>query len=178
MVPPLDKEFGFYSRPSLFLGRMGGCVPPWGGEADMESFRPGSGGSVCDSSDIALSPLVISNSSSSAGAGCYGTDLAEASCTPFPNSSAHRSSRESAPGWGPSIAKIPFWPGRVWFSDLTSLLDGSPWGFLSGRLSSHWQRARSFTPTRSCGSCGCDPWGGTTHSLWSLYWGCWDHPPI
>ncbi len=45
----------------------------------MESFRPGSGGSVCDSSDIALSPLVISNSSSSAGAGCYGTDLAEAS---------------------------------------------------------------------------------------------------
>ncbi len=28
MVPPLDKEFGFYSRPSLFLGRMGGCVPP------------------------------------------------------------------------------------------------------------------------------------------------------
>ncbi len=21
----------------------------------------------------------------------------------------------------------PFWPGRVWFSDLISLLDGSPW---------------------------------------------------
>ncbi len=52
---------------------------PWGGEADMESFGPGSGGSVCDSSDIALSLLVISDSSSSAGAGCYGTDLAEAS---------------------------------------------------------------------------------------------------
>ncbi len=47
---------------------------------------------------------------------------------PFPNRSAHRSSRESAPGWGPSIAKTPFWPGRVWFSDLIFLLDGSPWG--------------------------------------------------
>ncbi len=45
----------------------------------MESFGPGSGGSVCDSSDIALSHLVIPDSSSSVGAGCYGTDLAEAS---------------------------------------------------------------------------------------------------
>ncbi len=33
----------------------------------------------CKSSDIALSPLVISDSSSFAGAGCYGIDLAEAS---------------------------------------------------------------------------------------------------
>ncbi len=52
---------------------------PQVGEADMESFGPGSGGSVCDSSDIALSPLVLSDSSSSAGAGCYATDFAEAS---------------------------------------------------------------------------------------------------
>ncbi len=36
----------------------------------------------------------------------------------------------------------------------------------------------SFTPARSCGSCGCGSWGGTTHSLWSLNWGCWDHPLI
>ncbi len=57
---------------------------PRGGEADMESFWPGPGGFVCDSSDIALSPLVLSDSSSSAGAGCYGTDLAEASRLPFP----------------------------------------------------------------------------------------------
>ncbi len=34
---------------------------------------------------------------------------------PFPNRSAHKSSRESVPEWGPSIAKTPFWPGRVWF---------------------------------------------------------------
>ncbi len=26
VVAPLDKESGFYSRTSLFLGRMGGCV--------------------------------------------------------------------------------------------------------------------------------------------------------
>ncbi len=38
---------------------------PRGGEADLESFWPGTGGSVCDSSDIALSPLVLSDSSSS-----------------------------------------------------------------------------------------------------------------
>ncbi len=56
---------------------------PRGGEADMESFWPGPGGFVCDSSDIALSPLVLSDSSSSTGAGCYGTDLAEASSVRF-----------------------------------------------------------------------------------------------
>ncbi len=48
-------------------------------------------------------------------------------CTPFPDRSAQRSSRESAPGWGPSIVINPYWPGRVWFSDLISLLDGSGW---------------------------------------------------
>ncbi len=37
------------------------------------------GGSLCDSSGIALSPLVISDSSNSAVAGCYGTNFAEAS---------------------------------------------------------------------------------------------------
>ncbi len=58
---------------------------PRGGEAHMEIFWPGSGGFVCDSSDIGLSPLALSDSPSSTGAGCYGTDLAEASSvTPFP----------------------------------------------------------------------------------------------
>ncbi len=58
---------------------IGASRHPVEAEADMESFGPGSGGSVCDSLDIALSPLVISDSSSSVGAGCYGKDLAEAS---------------------------------------------------------------------------------------------------
>ncbi len=52
---------------------------PRGGEADLESFWPGTGGSVSDSSDITLPPLVLSDSSSSTGAGCYGTYVAEAS---------------------------------------------------------------------------------------------------
>ncbi len=85
---------------------------PRGGEADMESFWPGPGGFVCDSSDIALSPLVLSDSSSSPGAGCYGTDLAEASSVCFsPDRSAPRSSRESALGRGPSVASSPVLAG-------------------------------------------------------------------
>ncbi len=62
----------------------------------------------CDSSDIALSPLVTSDSSSlwyRLGRGFV--------CTPFPDRSAHRSSRESGPRLGHSIAKtqsIVLWP--------------------------------------------------------------------
>ncbi len=62
---------------------------PRGGEADLESFWPGTGGSVCDSSDIALSPLVLSDSSSS----------------------APGSSRESVPGWSPAVASSPILAG-------------------------------------------------------------------
>ncbi len=78
----------------------------------MENFWPGSGGFVCDSSDIALSPLVLSDSSSSTGAGCYGTDLAEAlSVHLSPGRSAPGSSRESAPNchrW--SFGSLPLSP--------------------------------------------------------------------
>ncbi len=78
---------------------------PQDGEADMESFWPGTGGFFCDSSDITLSPLVLSDSSSSTGAGCYGTDVAEASSVRLsPDRSAPGSSRESAPEWGPAVA--------------------------------------------------------------------------
>ncbi len=110
---------------------------PWGGEADLESFWPGTGGSVCDSSDIALSPLVLSDSSSSAGAGCYDTDVAKASSVRLsPDRSAPGSSRESAPGWGPSVASSPvlarpsmvlgpdFSPRRLSMED--SCQEGSP----------------------------------------------------
>ncbi len=48
-----------------------------------------------------MSPLVLSNSSSSTGAGCHGTDVAEASSVRFfPDRSAPGSSDESAPGRG------------------------------------------------------------------------------
>ena len=47
-------------------------------EVMKQSWRgwPDSGGSVCDSRDIALSPLASSDSSSSTGAGRHGTDVA------------------------------------------------------------------------------------------------------
>ncbi|KAL0168444.1 hypothetical protein M9458_036666, partial [Cirrhinus mrigala] len=41
------------------------------GEADLESVWPGSGGPLCNSGDIAMSPLVLSDSSSSPGAACH-----------------------------------------------------------------------------------------------------------
>ncbi len=101
---------------------------PRGGEADMESFWPGPGGFVCDSSDIALSPLVLSDSSSSAGAGCYGTDLAEASSVHFSPIALLPGVLERVRRDGVRLLLVaPFWPGRVWFSDLITLLDGSPW---------------------------------------------------
>ncbi len=48
---------------------------PRGGEADMESVWPGTGGPLCDSGDSAMSPLVLSDSSSPSGTGCHGADL-------------------------------------------------------------------------------------------------------
>ncbi len=76
---------------------------PRGGEADLESVWPGSGGPLCDSRNSAMSPLVLSDSSSSDGAGCHGTDMAEASTVCFsPDRSAPGSSGESAPGRGQS----------------------------------------------------------------------------
>ncbi len=54
-----------------------------------------------------MSPLVLSNSSSSTGAGCHGTDVAEASSVRLsPDRSAPGSSGESAPGRGQSTSGI------------------------------------------------------------------------
>ncbi len=94
-------------------------------------------------------------------------------CTPSPDRSAPGSSRESAHGWGPSTAKPC--SGRAEYSSLTRFLSSTALhgGFPSGGISSHWQRAWSFTPARSCGNCGCGSWGGTTHSLWSINADLW-----
>ncbi len=81
-------------------------------------MEAGSGGFVCDSSGITLSPLVLFDSSSSTRAGCYGRDLAEASSVCLsPHHSAPGSSRESAPDGARLLLVAPFW-----FSDLISLL--------------------------------------------------------
>ncbi|KAI2657236.1 hypothetical protein H4Q32_021343 [Labeo rohita] len=59
-----------------------------------------------------MSPLVLSVSSSSTGAGCHGTDVAEASSVRFsPDRSAPRSSGEGAPGRGPSSISSPVLAG-------------------------------------------------------------------
>ncbi len=58
-------------------------------------------------------------------------------------------------------------PRRLSMGD--SRTTGSPF---SGR------GALYVTLTQSCWSCGCGPWGGTPHSIWSLNRGCWDHPTI
>ncbi len=78
---------------------------PDANEANLESVWPGSGGSLRYSGDSAMSPLVLSSSSSSIGAGCYGTDMAEASSVRLsPDRSAPGSSGESAPGRGQSTS--------------------------------------------------------------------------
>ncbi len=57
----------------------------WGMDSSHEVVKktwrawPGSGGPACDSRDASLSPLVLSDPSSSTEAGCQGTDVAEAS---------------------------------------------------------------------------------------------------
>ncbi|KAI2647883.1 DNA-directed RNA polymerase subunit B' [Labeo rohita] len=114
---------------------------PRGGEADMESFWSSPSGSFCHEGEHAMSPLVLSSSSSSPGAGCHGTDVAEAlSVCISPDCSAPGSSRESAPGrgvppssspvlTGPSLVLGPdFSPRRLSMGD--SRQEGSP---LTGR---------------------------------------------
>ncbi len=54
-------------------------APHRGDGADLEEVRSSPGGLVCVSRDLTMSPLVLSDSSSSTGAGCHGTDVAEAS---------------------------------------------------------------------------------------------------
>ncbi len=105
-----------------------------------------------------MSPLVLSTSSSPSGAGCHGTDVAEASSVCLsPDCAAPRSSGESAPGRSSAAISSPFWPGRVWFSDLISLLDGSPWEIPVRR--DLLSQAGVFTPARRCGSLGVAPEG-------------------
>ncbi len=144
-------------------------TPPRGGVSDLENVWPGSGGLVCDSVDIALSPLVLSDSSSSSRTGRHGADVAEASSVHFsPDCSAPRSSRESAPWWGPSAASSPVLagPSMVLGPELISLLNGSQWEIPVRR--DLLSQAEGLIPAQSCGRCGCGLWGGTTRSFSSI----------
>ncbi|KAL0148900.1 hypothetical protein M9458_055704 [Cirrhinus mrigala] len=106
-------------------------------QADLESVWPGSGGPLHDSGECAMSPLVLSDSSSSPGAGCHGTNMAEASSVSLsPDRSAPGGSGESAPGRGPfsfsspvlagpSMVLGPDFPSR-WLSMGDSRQEGPP----------------------------------------------------
>ncbi len=97
---------------------------PRGGEADMENILSGGGGPLRNSCECAMSPLVLSSSSSSPTTGRYGTDMAEAASVRLsPDRSAPRSSDESTPRRcsptvsspvlaGPSMVLGPDFPPR------------------------------------------------------------------
>ncbi len=160
------------------LGRQGMDASPRGGEANLECVWPGLGVPFRYSGDSAMSPLVLSSSSSSAGVGCYGTDMAEASSVHLsPDHSAPGRSDENAPGRVQSTSGSTVLAGAEYGSQTVFLSSMTPHGrFPSGGISSH--RQGSFTPARSYGSCGYGLWGGAAHSFRSLNRGCWDHTPI
>ncbi len=94
----------------------------------MEEVRPGTSRSVCVSRDVSLPTLVLPHASSSFRTGCDDSDMAEAlSVRISPDRSAPGSTGESSPGPGPTTSYCRVeWPGRVWFPNLFSLLDGPP----------------------------------------------------
>ncbi|KAL0181956.1 hypothetical protein M9458_021331, partial [Cirrhinus mrigala] len=96
MVPPHVRESGFYSRHFI--------VPKKDG---------GSGGPLCDLGDIAISPLVLSDSFSSPGVhGGHSTDVAKASSVRLsPDCSVPGSFGESVLGRGPSSLSSPILAG-------------------------------------------------------------------
>ncbi len=98
-IYPWASQYGSRRPVETGAEARGMDASPRCGEANLESVWPGSGGPLCYSGDSAMSPLVLSSSSSSIGAGCYGTDMAEASSVCLsPDRSAPGSSGESAPG--------------------------------------------------------------------------------
>ncbi|KAI2651794.1 Protein P [Labeo rohita] len=127
-------------------------TPPRGGGAHLDPVWSSSSGSICDSGDFAMSPLDLSESSSSPETGCHGTDVAEASSVRIsPDRSAPGSSGESAPGRHftnvsspvlarPSIVLGPdFSPLRPSFGNSSqegSPLTGSVLEFLQARFAS------------------------------------------
>ncbi len=155
---------------------------PRGGEADLVSLAR-LRWTVCDSRDIALSPLVLSDPSSSMEVGCQGTGVAEASSVHLSPAlllgvllRVHRMGKR-APFWpGPSILGADFSSQRLsvykraGVTDRTlRLIEEIP---PDGSLSSLRWRVRSVTPTQRGGSYRRDHRGGTSRSFWSLNRGC------
>ncbi len=99
-------------------------APHRGDEADLEEVWSSPVGLVCISRDLTMSPLVLSDSSSSTG-----TDVAEALSVRLPRPIAllpgvlERVHRDDVQ----LLLVAPYWPGRPWFADPVGLLEDSPW---------------------------------------------------
>ncbi len=101
-------------------------TPPRSGGADMEEVLQRTSGSVCNSRDFALSPLVFPHSPSSSGTGRYGTDICMYVC--FPPIALLPGVLERVHREGVRLLLVaPYWPGRLWFVDLVALLEDSLW---------------------------------------------------
>ncbi len=72
----------------------------------------------------------------------------------------------------------PWWPGRVWFPDLISLLYGPLLELPVSRDLLSQAGGSIFHPIQNYGNCGFGLWGGPAHRLRSLNWVCWDHSPL
>ncbi len=91
-------------------------ISPQSGEVNMREVRPSGSGFVCVSRDGPLSTVVFSHASSTAGVGCHGMNVAEATPICFsPNRSVPGSSGEGPKRGGQSITDSPILadPGMV-----------------------------------------------------------------
>ncbi len=124
-------------------------APPRGGGADMEGVRPGTSGSVCVSKYVSLPTLVLPHASSSSRTGCDDTDVAEASSVRI-SIVLKRVRRDRVP-----LLLIALrWPGRVWFPNLLSLLDGPPLELPVRRYLLSQAGGSIFHPIQNYGNCG------------------------
>ncbi len=136
---------------------------PRGGEVDMREVRPSGSGFVHVSRDDPLSTVVFSHASSPAGVGRHGTDVAEATPVCFspdrsaPGSSGEGPERGVLAGSHSLLLVTPFWPARVWFSDIMSLLAGQTWLIPLRRDLLSQAGGTIFTLGQSCGNCGSGP---------------------
>ncbi|KAI2656770.1 Transposon Ty3-G Gag-Pol polyprotein [Labeo rohita] len=88
---------------------------PRSSESDMGDLWASPIRSLCHEGECTMSPLVLSSSSSSPGAGCYGTDVAEASSVRLSPITLLPGVLERVRRDGVSLLLVaPYWPGRVW----------------------------------------------------------------
>ncbi len=99
-----------------------------GGEADLESVWPGTGGPLRYSRDSAMSPLVLLVHPAPLGLDAMVQEWPRLRLYAFPPIALLPGVLERVRRDGVRLLLVaPFWPGWVWFLDLISLLDGSHW---------------------------------------------------